>query len=69
MPPESDARTALQQLDPLWDELFPAEQARIVGLAIERVDIAVDSVNVRLRMDGLSGLAREMLAGGVGVAA
>ena len=66
---EADARAALQQLDPLWDELFPAEQARIVGLAIERVDIAVDSIDVRLRMDGLSGLAREMLAGGVGVAA
>ena len=66
---EADARAALQQLDPLWDELFPAEQARIVGLAIERVDIAVDSVNVRLRMDGLSGLAHEMLVGGVGVAA
>jgi DNA invertase Pin-like site-specific DNA recombinase len=66
---EADARAALQQIDPLWDELFPAEQARIVGLAIERVDIAVDSVNVRLRMDGLSGLGREMLTGGVGVAA
>ena len=66
---EADARAALQQLDPLWDELFPAEQARIVGLAIERVDIAVDSIDVRLRMDGLSGLAREMMAGGVGVAA
>ena len=66
---EAEARKALQQLDPLWDELFPAEQARIVALAIERVDIALDSVNVRLRMDGLSGLAREMLAGGVQVAA
>jgi DNA invertase Pin-like site-specific DNA recombinase len=66
---EADARSALQQIDPLWDELFPAEQARIVGLAIERVDIALDSFNVRLRMDGLSGLAREMLAGDVEVAA
>ena len=66
---EADARAALQQLDPLWDELFPAEQARIVGLAIERVDIAVDSVNVRLRMDGLSGLALEMQTGGMGAAA
>jgi hypothetical protein len=26
-------------LDPLWDELFPAEQARIVALLVERVDI------------------------------
>ena len=27
---EDDVREALQQLDPLWDELFPAEGARIV---------------------------------------
>jgi site-specific DNA recombinase len=27
---ENEAREALLQLDPLWDELFPAEQARIV---------------------------------------
>jgi hypothetical protein len=52
----------LLQLDPLWDELFPAEQARIVGLLIERVDIGTDGLNVRLRMDGLTGLAREMMA-------
>jgi hypothetical protein len=27
---EADVREALERLDPLWDELFPAEQARIV---------------------------------------
>ena len=62
---EADARAALQQLDPLWDELFPAEQARIVALLVERVDIGTDGLNVRLRMDGLGGLAREMLASGI----
>ena len=36
---EAAARAALQQIDPLWDELFPAEQARIVALLIERADI------------------------------
>jgi hypothetical protein len=66
---EADARTALRQLDPLWDELFPAEQARIVALVVERVDIATDGLNVRLRVDGLNDLAREMLAGGIGEAA
>ena len=59
---EADARKALQQLDPLWDELFPAEQARIVALLVARVDIGTDGLNIRLRMDGLSGLAREMMA-------
>ena len=66
---ESDARAALQQLDPLWDELFPAEQARIVALLVERVDIGTDGLNVRLRVEGLGGLAREMLVGGIGAAA
>ena len=61
-PPTQDARAALEQLDPLWDELFPAEQARIVALLIERVDIGTDGLNARLRVDGLNGLAREMMA-------
>jgi DNA invertase Pin-like site-specific DNA recombinase len=65
---EADARDALIRLDPLWDELFPAEQARIVALLVERIDICTDGLNVRLRMDGLTGLAREMLAD-VGAAA
>jgi hypothetical protein len=32
---EAEVRQALEQLDPLWDELFPAEQARIVRLLID----------------------------------
>jgi DNA invertase Pin-like site-specific DNA recombinase len=57
---EADARAALQQLDPLWDELFPAEQARIVALLVERVDIGTEGLNLRLRIDGLHGLARDL---------
>src|SRR3546814_15048634 len=37
---EADVGAALQQLDPLWEELFPAEQARIVQLLVARVDVA-----------------------------
>lgn len=66
---ESDARAALQQLDPLWDELFPTEQARIVALLVERIDIGPEGLNIRLRVNGLTGLAREMLAGNKGVPA
>ncbi|WP_054006373.1 recombinase family protein [Cypionkella psychrotolerans] len=57
---EGDARAALIQLDPLWDELFPAEQARIVQLLIERIDLGVAGMNVLLRVDGLAGLVHEM---------
>ena len=57
---EDEAREALLQLDPLWDELFPAEQARIVQLLVERVEVRIDGVDVRLRVNGLSGLVREV---------
>lgn len=67
--PEAEVRDALKRLDPLWDELFPAEQARIVALLVEPGDIGVDGLNVRLRVDGLGGLTREMLAGDIEVAA
>ena len=40
-----------------------------MALLVERVDIGVDGLNVRLRVDGLGGLAREMLVGGTGEAA
>jgi site-specific DNA recombinase len=60
---EADVRDALHQLHPLWDELFPAEQARIAALLVERVEVGTEGLNVRLRIDGLTGLAQEMLAG------
>jgi DNA invertase Pin-like site-specific DNA recombinase len=56
-----DARMAMQQFDPLWDELFPAEQTRIIALAVERVDIGTDAISVRMRIDGLAELAQELL--------
>ena len=58
--PESEVTGALQRLDPLWDELFPAEQARIVQSLVERVDVGVDGATIRLRMEGLAGLARDL---------
>ena len=57
----NEARMALQQFDPLWDELFPAEQTRIIALAVELVDIGTDAINVRMRIDGLTVLAQELL--------
>jgi site-specific DNA recombinase len=59
---EEAVRVALMDIDPLWDELFPAEQARIVGLLVERIDIGLEGMSLRLRVDGLSSLAREMRA-------
>ena len=59
---EAEARDALEQLDPLWQELFPAEQARIVRSLVERVDVSPAGADIRLRLDGLAGLVRDLLS-------
>jgi DNA invertase Pin-like site-specific DNA recombinase len=57
---EADVRQALERLDPLWDELFPAEQARIVQLLVERVDISTEGADIRLRTQGLTSLIEDL---------
>jgi site-specific DNA recombinase len=60
--PERDVVKTITDLAPLWDELFPAEQARIVRLLVERVDLATDGMQVRLRAEGLHTLVEELRA-------
>jgi site-specific DNA recombinase len=60
---EGAVRTALEQLDPLWDELFPAEQARMVQLLVERIDIGSDGFDIHLRKQGITQTFRELAAG------
>jgi DNA invertase Pin-like site-specific DNA recombinase len=61
---EADVREALARLEPLWDELFPAEQQRIVRSLVERVTVGLDGADIRLRVEGLASLVRDLgLAG------
>jgi hypothetical protein len=48
----------------VWNELFPAEQARIVQLLVERVDVQEDAIEVRIRAEGLASLVGELRPGG-----
>jgi hypothetical protein len=66
---EDEVREALARLDPLWDELFPGEQERIVRLLVERVDITDAGAQIRLNLEGLAGLARDMGANREAIAA
>ena len=60
---EADVREALQSLDPLWDELFPTEQARTLQLLIERVEIHLNRIDLRFRVDGLQSIVTDITAG------
>jgi site-specific DNA recombinase len=59
---EAEVREALQRLDPIWNELFPAEQARVIQLLVERVDVGLEGVDIRLRTEGLTSLTEELSA-------
>jgi hypothetical protein len=57
---EHAVKEALDQLDPLWEELFPVEQARIIHLLVDRVEIGASGATVRLRLEGLANLVRDL---------
>lgn len=59
---EAKVRDALGRLDPLWDELFPGEQERIVRLLVERVTVSEAGAQIQLNLEGLAGLTRDMAA-------
>jgi site-specific DNA recombinase len=59
---EGEVIEALKRFDGIWDALFPDEQARIVQLLIECVDVSPDGLELRIRGDGLKSLVAELKA-------
>ncbi len=57
---ERDVVEALKKLDPVWEELFPVEQQRLVQLLIGAVEVSKGDVQIHLRAAGLDTLAREL---------
>jgi DNA invertase Pin-like site-specific DNA recombinase len=57
---EGDVIEALGALEPVWDELYPAEQARIMRLLIERIDVAPDGISITLHAAGIRSLVAEL---------
>ena len=57
---EREVTVLLADFATVWNELFPAEQARIVQLLVERVDVRLDALEVRIRAEGLASLVGEL---------
>ncbi|MBL0320114.1 MAG: recombinase family protein [Alphaproteobacteria bacterium] len=57
---EEYIRESLFDIFPIWHELFPGEQQRLLELTLEKVVLAEDSVEVRVRSEGLYSLVREI---------
>ena len=57
---EDDVRRALQNVDLIWDELYPAEQTRLVGMLVERVIVRPEGISIGIRAEGIDSLTKEM---------
>lgn len=57
---EDGVREVLAGLDPLWDELFPAEQTRVIQLLVERIDVGLAGLKMRLRVQGVARMVQDL---------
>ncbi|WP_419902769.1 recombinase family protein [Kiloniella sp.] len=57
---EHDVYSNLNDIVPIWKELYPAEKQRILELMIEKVIVNYEFVDIRIRAAGMDSLAREL---------
>jgi DNA invertase Pin-like site-specific DNA recombinase len=61
---ERQVADELRRFDDLWAELFPAEQARIVQLLVERVDLSETGADISLKVEGLASIVGDLRTAG-----
>jgi len=57
---EPEVTILLADFATVWNELFPAEQARIAQLLVERVDVQEGALEVRIRAEGIANIVAEL---------
>jgi len=57
---------AMRNIGLVWNELFPAEQSRLVRLLIDRVQIRDDGLDIEWHATGWTGLASELAPNTIG---
>ena len=60
--------TSLKKFEALWDELFPAEQMRILNLLIEKITVHTDKIEMTLLPLGMVSLLHEIMSDVVHIA-
>lgn len=57
---EAQVTVAMTRLELIWDQLFPAEQQRIVQLLVERVIVSHNHIELQLRANGIGQVVKEL---------
>lgn len=57
---EKDVFESFQNIEVLWEELFPNERNRLIRLLVEKVEIRETGIDLELKTNGLTGLVTEL---------
>ncbi|MEG3639321.1 recombinase family protein [Magnetococcus sp. PR-3] len=57
---EREVVATLQSIPPIWEELFPLEQSRLIQLLVTRAEVTTSGLELEIRGDGLEGLIKEL---------
>ena len=57
---ERELVTAMKKIDPIWEELFPIEQNRLLHLLVETVVLTTSDLEIRVRVEGVNSLVAEL---------
>lgn len=57
---EEEIRQHLSNIAPIWNELFPVEQMRIIRLLIESIIVRPTGIDINIRTGGLTTLVQQM---------
>ena len=57
---EREVVGALKMIDPIWEELFPIEQNRLLHLLVETVVLTTYNMEIRVRVEGINSLVAEL---------
>ncbi|MEM7617131.1 MAG: zinc ribbon domain-containing protein, partial [Pseudomonadota bacterium] len=52
--------SSMKNIEKVWGELFPAEQARIMHLLIKKVKITPDGIDINIYSQGIYSLTQEL---------
>lgn len=66
---EAQVTVAMTQVEQVWEQLFPAEQQRLVRLLVEKVTVSPDRLEIRMYPVGIQTLANECRTPVEGIAA
>jgi DNA invertase Pin-like site-specific DNA recombinase len=55
-----DVRSAFQQFNALWEQLFPIEQNRLIRLLIKRIDVTKEGLHISYHANGLAKVCQEL---------